>query len=282
MALEPTETRVFEILAIGELIRSPQGHTSLECETDAGTVAFWAGKSTTTLRSLQRRTPPFRVKCGCRRPLPNFPTHAWWVPDGTPVEFLEGRDDRRMEPVIEPEGPDDTDDVGAEPPARHPVPAGPPVASPFRALAREQRVLYIISGTKSTIWDDEPAGDGAPFVPALYAYRGKTVKEWLGSTQRAQAEHWLFLSPRYGFIEPEHPLARHETSFSDRSTGPISDDALREQVEYQRRWNDRVALREFQAVYVWCESTTYEDKARTAFELVGAKVVRLKALTRAK
>jgi hypothetical protein len=270
MALEPTEIRVFEILEIGELIRSPQGHTSLECETDAGTVAFWAGKATGNLRSLQRRTPPFKVKCGCRQPLPNFPTHAWWVPDGTPIEFLESRYDR--------EGPDD--EVVAPP--RRPVPAGAPTASPFRALAREERTLYVVSGTKSTAWDDEPKAQPGVFVPAVFAYRGRTVKEWLGSTQRAEAAHWLFLSPRYGFIEPEHPIANSDASFADRASGPVSDDALRVQVEYQRRWNDQIALREFQTVYVWCESAAYEEKARTAFELVGAKVVRLKALTRAK
>jgi hypothetical protein len=272
MALEPTETRIFEILDVGELIKSPKGHSSIECETDAGTVAFWGGKSIATLRALQRRTPPFKVKCGCRQPLPNFPTHAWWVPDGAEVEFLETR-----EPA---ETPEDDDEVIA--PARRPVLVAPPAASPFRALAREQRMLYIIGGTKSTIWDDEPRGEGASFVPAQFAYRGRTVKDWLASTQRAQAQHWLFLSPQYGFIEPDHPVARHETSFTDRASGPISDDALRVQVEYQRRWNDQIALREFQTVYVWCEAAAYEEKARTAFELIGAKVTRIKALTRAK
>jgi hypothetical protein len=278
MALEPTEVRVFEILEVGDLVRSPKGHTSLECETDAGTVAFWAGKSTMSLRSLQRRTPPFKVKCGCRRPLPNFPTHAWWVPDGTPIEFLESRDEARGDSEEPAEGPED---VVVEPPRRH-APVGAPVASPFRALAREERTLYVVSGTKSTAWDDEPKAQPGVYVPALFAYRGRTVREWLGSAQRAQATHWLFLSARYGLIEPDHPIANSDASFSDRASGPISDDALRVQVEYQRRWNDYVALREFQTVYVWCESTVYEEKARTAFELVGAKVVRLKALTRPK
>jgi hypothetical protein len=193
------------------------------------------------------------------------------VPDGAEIEFLESRDNWE-EPAEE---------EVAEP-VRRQTPVSTPAPSPFRALAREQRMLYVISGTKSTIWDDDPQGEGAAFVPALFVYRGRTVREWLTSSQRTQASHWLFLSARYGFIEPEHPLARHETTFSDRSSGPISDDALRVQVEYQRRWNDQIALREFQTVYVWCESTVYEEKARTAFELIGAKVVRLKALTRAK
>jgi hypothetical protein len=284
MALEPTETRVFEILKIGELIRSPQGHTSLECETDAGTVAFWAGKSTLNLRSLQRRTPPFKVRCGCRPPLPNFPTHAWWVPDGTPIEFLDARDTRGSRETRvtrdDPEGPDD-DEVPATP-ARRPVPVAVPAASPFRALAREERTLYVVGATKSTVWDDEPKAELGVFVPAVFAYRGKSVREWLASTQREQASHWLFLNARYGLIEPEHPIGNSEATFSDPASGPIPDDALRVQVEYQRRWNDQVALREFQTVYVWCESTAYEEKARTAFELVGAKVVRLKSLTRAK
>lgn len=271
MPLEPTETRVFEILEVGDLIRSPQGHSSIECRTDAGTVAFWCGRLTSNLRSMQRRATPFYVRCGCRPPLPNFPTHAWWVPDGAKIEFLEGR----IEPP--PRLPEPSDVIESAP--LPPPEAFTPVASPFRALAREGRTLYVVSATKSTIWDDDPQGEA--FVPALYAYRGRTVKEWLGSEQRAQAAHWLFLSARYGLIEPQHPIASSEASFADKATGPISDDALRVQVECQRRWNEQIPLREFQTVYTWCESTPYEDRARTAFELVGAKVVRLKALTRA-
>ena len=91
MALEPTETREFEIQEIGELNKSPKGHTWIECETDAGTVVFWGGTSTNSLKDLQRRQPPFRVRCGVRHPLPNYPTHAWWVPDGAPIEFIDGR-----------------------------------------------------------------------------------------------------------------------------------------------------------------------------------------------
>jgi hypothetical protein len=287
MALEPTETKVFEIREVGELIKSPKGHQWIECQTDAGTVAFWGGTSTSNLKLLQRRTPPFKVRCGCRQPLPNYPTHAWWVPDGAPIEFIDAafqRDARTVDdPVREPD-PVVVRDEDEERPVRpgpRPVPA--PVGSPFRALAREeQRILYVIAGSKTTIWDEDPTGDAGAYVPALYAYRGRMVKEWLASQQRADAEHWLFLSPRYGFIEPHHPIARHDGSFSDKQSGPISDDALRVQVEFQRRWDDRVPLRAFQLVYVWSDSAAYEEKVRTVFELIGARVQRLKALSKAR
>jgi len=301
MALEATETKVFEIREVGELSRSPKGHTWIECETDAGIVVFWGGPSATHLKQLQRRVPPFKVRCGCRQPLPNYPTHAWWVPDGVPLEFVEVLYD-------EPEE--------LAPQFSRPMPVNIPSASAFRSLARgersappevrpaapsapvaveerhvvaderpgisEERTLYVISGSKATIWEDDPDAEAAAFVPAVFAYRGRMVKEWLASAQREKAKYWLFLSPRYGFIEPDHPVARHEASFSDRTSGPISDDALRVQVEYQRRWNDRIPLNMFQLVYIWCDAVQYEERVRLAFELGGAKVVRLKALTRAK
>src|SRR5262245_22637790 len=89
MPLAATETKVFEIREVGELCRSPKGHTWIECVTDAGIVVFWGGPDPTNLKALNRRNPPFKVRCGCRQPLPNYPTHAWWVPDGAPVEFVE-------------------------------------------------------------------------------------------------------------------------------------------------------------------------------------------------
>jgi hypothetical protein len=267
MPLDPTETRTFDVLEVGDMIRSPKGHSSIECRTDVGTVAFWGNKSTSNLKALLRRQPPFRVRCGCRQPLPNYPTHVWWVPENSQIEFLNERASREEPP-----------EEATSPPPR-PTLVSLPAASPFRALAREDTALYVVGATKATIWDDDATGQINAYVPALYAYRGRSVKEWLASTQRAQAAHWLFLSPRYGFIEPDHPVGRHEGTFSERS---ISDDALRVQVEHQRRWNDRVALRDFQTVHLWSETTGCEEKARTAFELIGARVVRLKALTRAK
>jgi hypothetical protein len=154
--------------------------------------------------------------------------------------------------------------------------------SPFRALARDERTLYVVSASKATIWDEDPSGDVGAFVPAVFAYRGRMIKEWLASQQRADATHWLFLSPRYGFIEPEHPIARHDASFSDRQSGAMSDDALRMQVEHQRRWNDRIPIGAFQLIYVWSDSAAFEDKVKSAFEVVGARVQRLKALRAAK
>jgi hypothetical protein len=277
MALEPTETRVFEVLEVGDLNKSPKGHTWIECETDAGTVVFWGGTSTSTnLKQIQRRQPPFTVRCGCRQPLPNYPTHAWWVPDGAPVDFVESRLTRE-----DREEPREEEDV-VERPRPRPTAVATPAASPFRALAREERTLFVIGGSKTTIWDDDPSGDAQSFVPALYAYRGRMVKEWLASQQRAEATHWLFLSPRYGFIEPDHPISRHDYNFSDKQSGSMSDEALKSQVEHQRRWNDRIPLATFQLVYVWSDSAAFEDKVRAAFEGVGARIQRLKALKTAK
>jgi hypothetical protein len=238
---------------------------------------FWGGTTTGNLKQLQTRTPPFRVRCGCRHPLPNYPTHAWWVPDGAPIEFVEAQFTRERERAPEPAEPQEE-----ERPRPRPVAVNLPAPSPFRALAREDRTLYIVSASKATIWDEDPDGDAAAFVPAIFAYRGRMVKEWLASQQRADATHWLFLSPRYGFIEPDHPIGRHDGSFSEKQSGAMSDEALRTQVDFQRRWHDRIPLGAFQLVYVWTDSAVFEDRVRAAFEPRGAKVQRLKALRAAK
>ena len=102
----------------------------------------------------------------------------------------------------------------------------------------------------------------------------------LDCEQRVNAKHWLFLSPRYGLIEPDHPVGRHEESW-DADAGPITDDALGVQVESQRRWDDQIPIKKFRTVNLWCDSNVCEERVRAAFEKHGIKVVRLKALKKA-
>ena len=73
-------------------------------------------------------------------------------------------------------------------------------------------------------------------------------------------------------------FAKYDVSFGDPASGPMPDDALRAQIRGQRRWHDRVPLRDFRTVYVWSESATYEQKTRNAFQGVDAAIVRLTKL----
>jgi hypothetical protein len=73
MAFEPTEIRDFDVLKVGPLQRTRKGNPFIECETSLGTVAFWGGRSVDNLGAIQSQTLPFKIRCGCRPPMPNFP-----------------------------------------------------------------------------------------------------------------------------------------------------------------------------------------------------------------
>lgn len=259
MIFEPTETREFDVRRVGRLAHTARGNPFIECETSIGTVAFWGGRSMDNLRAIQGQTPPFRVRCDCRPPTANFPSHALWVPETARIEFLGAEDFRRGQPSTTPQPKSS--------------------ASPL-ATSGDRPILYIVSCTKAKIWDDDAFLP--PYVQAQEAYRGRTVRTWLASTECKNAARWLFLSAKYGFIEPDHPISNYDVTFSDPASGPITDEYLRAQVQCQRRWQDRVLLRDFRTVYVWSDSGTYEQKVRVAFEPVGAQIVRLTSLTAVK
>jgi hypothetical protein len=255
MVFEPTGTREFEVRRIGA-VRGTQNQF-IECETSIGTVAFWSGAvSSANVRAIGGRTPPFRVRCGCRPPSARFADqHTLWVPEIAQVEFLQDDDLPTYTRVDDPIAP-----------AGGAVIAGTSLA-----------VLYVVNCTKAKIWDDDPLAPS--YVPAQTAYRGRTVREWLTSEECRHAARWLFLSARYGFIEPDHPIGVYNVTFSEPASGPISDESLRAQVHGQHRWHDRVPLRDFRTVYVWSESAMYEHKAGVAFKPVGAHIVPLQGLT---
>ncbi|MFV1995576.1 MAG: N-glycosylase/DNA lyase [Verrucomicrobiales bacterium] len=255
MVFTPTETQEFEVRGVGRLKGSK--NQFLECKTDIGVVAFWAGSvSSANVDALQRRSPPFRVRCGCRRPSARFArAHAFWVPEMAEIQFLEDVQERYQ--------------------SAHPPKDGASKTS--NAVNNSELTLYVVNCTKKKIWESDT--EAPRFVPAQHAYRGQTVLEWLESEECARAERWLFLSAKYGFIEPDHPIGDYDVAFSDASLGPAPNCYLAAQVRFQRRWKDSMPLRTFRRVYVWSESSTYEHKVRGAFESTGATVTRLSELT---
>jgi hypothetical protein len=56
------------------------------------------------------------------------------------------------------------------------------------------------------------------------------------------ADHWVILSAKYGFIDPDFSIpGPYDVTFTRKSTGPISAEALRRQLREQRLFSfDRV------------------------------------------
>lgn len=143
-----------------------------------------------------------------------------------------------------------------------------------QAYQGQQHALIVVSCTKKKIWDENVSAD--PYVPAQHAYAGTTVKDWLSKYQPKLSNYpWIVMSAKYGFIEPDHPIANYDVTFSDPRSGPISDETLKNQVRYQPRFlgGQRKLLCDFRYVAVK-GSSTYLEKAKLAFSDMSAKVIK--------
>ena len=248
MTFYATDERIFRITSVGEM--KGTSNFFIECSSDVGVVAFWGSVSSwENLKAIQARPTPFTIRCGIRSPSPKFPSHKYWVPETATIQFLDAE-------------------------SSEPLPVTDVAAS--REETQSANPLYVVTCTKRKIWQIDDSV--APYFPAQEAYRGDQVREWMASPRRAAAKYWLFLSAKYGFIEPEHPIGNYDVTFSVPASGPISDDYLKAQVMCQKRWNESVALRDFRTIYVWA-SEIYEEKTRIAFAgIKGAEVIRLTSL----
>lgn len=76
-------SRTFVVRSILGEERSRRGDPFIECETDAGVVAFWgSGRNSGNLRKVQKARLPFAITCGCISPSPSYAErHAYWVPE---------------------------------------------------------------------------------------------------------------------------------------------------------------------------------------------------------
>lgn len=76
---KPTEVKTFTVKRVGEVRPSQKGDPFLECDTDAGLVAFWGGKvNQGNLDMILAATPPFRVTCEAFKP--DSRKYAYWIP----------------------------------------------------------------------------------------------------------------------------------------------------------------------------------------------------------
>jgi len=132
-----------------------------------------------------------------------------------------------------------------------------------------EELLFVVSCTKKKIWHENPEAD--EYVPAREAYLGDDFLDWIKDPLSEKAR-WAILSAKYGFIEPDHPIANYDATFNDPETGPISDQTLINQVKYQCRWKDRRKLNSFRQIVVH-GSPTYLQKVKITFCPTRASVI---------
>ncbi len=102
MSRQPPETREFVVRYIGEVGRTRQGNAYVECDTDAGTVAFWGKVDMTNIHRLVQTKPPVRVRAPVIHS--NWPQHQLWVPEGSAIS-VQGMPATTAPKIDEPEAP---------------------------------------------------------------------------------------------------------------------------------------------------------------------------------
>jgi hypothetical protein len=136
----------------------------------------------------------------------------------------------------------------------------------------KENTLIVISCTKSKIWDKDPSQP--TYVSAIDAYRGTSVTWLRNKVPEGRGFHCVILSAKYGFIEPEHPIAYYNVTFFKPNTGPISDISLKNQVCCQRRrfGTQKRRLCDFKYIFVktgnrdkGINEASYLNKVKTAF-----------------
>ena len=100
--------------------------------------------------------------------------------------------------------------------------------------------LFIVSCTKEKIWEYEK--DAQNFICAKKAYRGEDFIYFLNLITKYDLENknfnWIIFSGKYGFIEPEHPIAYYDVYLGNPNQYPISLETLQNQARQMRWWRD--------------------------------------------
>ena len=82
--------RTFTISKIEPRQTSPNGHHHLDCETDAGIVAFWGSEhNLRNIQAIEKYTLPVTVTCDCIRS--NWSRHNLWVHEDHTIELGPGK-----------------------------------------------------------------------------------------------------------------------------------------------------------------------------------------------
>lgn len=82
------QMRALEIRSIGNVQTTSGGNSYLECQTDAGCVAFWGDAAhMNNIHTVEALHLPANIRCGCIRS--NWSQHQFWVPQSARVVVAE-------------------------------------------------------------------------------------------------------------------------------------------------------------------------------------------------
>ena len=123
--------------------------------------------------------------------------------------------------------------------------------------------LYIISCTKSKVWD---LGEKKSFVPAKEAYIGKKFRKWVDS-EESKKFLWIVFSSKYGFIDANHPIKNYDIHFVENSNCAVSEEFLINQInnEYFESHGIRFKIKDIPNIY-FRGSKEYYSKLKKIFE----------------
>lgn len=92
---------------------------------------------------------------------------------------------------------------------------------------KNMKTLVIVPCGKAKIWDKNPE---PTYVKASEVYTStffRLNREYACSF----GDHWIILSAKYGFIEPEKMIENYDVSFNSKKSTPVSTETLKEQVK---------------------------------------------------
>ena len=95
---------------------------------------------------------------------------------------------------------------------------------------RSQKILVIIPCGQEKIWRRNPKKGP---TPAQFAYTGSPFKVNMKYAKHF-ADHWIILSAKYGFIEPNFIIPEdYNVTFKKKSTNPVPYLKLQQQIREQ-------------------------------------------------
>lgn len=127
----------------------------------------------------------------------------------------------------------------------------------------DEKVLFIVSCTKSKIWDN---GESRKLVPAKEAYTGFTMRVWL-MLDESKRFPWVIFSSKYGFIDPNQPIENYNIHFVKNRDKAVSEETLKEQIKHNefKYRGSKFRISDFDKVY-FIGSREYYDELKQIFD----------------
>jgi len=141
----------------------------------------------------------------------------------------------------------------------------------MKSQESDEKVLFIVSCTKSKIWDN---GESRKLVPAKEAYTGFTMRVWL-MLDESKRFPWVIFSSKYGFIDPNQPIENYNIHFVKNRDKAVSEEALKEQIKHNefKYRGSKFRISDFDKVY-FIGSREYYDELKQMFDKIGLRFER--------